>query len=316
MRPGSDRTYRASQAKKPRPGPAEGHRAPERLALAHHDVRADPPGRFEHAQQDGVRPRPRGAPLRRERRRRAPRRSSSVPKKSATRREARPAGPRRPTRATRAAARSVVPARASTSTDSTRMTPAPAYVRSVASHSGCTAPDTSTRERFVTRAAIRRGFHERGRAVVHRRVRDVHARELADHRLVLVDVLQRPLRDLGLVGRVGREELRPAQHVIDDRGHVVVVAPRPRERDQTGRRRVGVGQRAQTRGRLHLRQPLGKGQRLVEEHAARNGLEQLVDVRDADSAKHGFALFAAHGCVAHPAVRPRWRRRTRTRRSS
>ena len=46
-------------------------------------------------------------------------------------------------------------------------------------------------------------FGHRGRAVIHRRVGDVHACQLTDERLKLKYCLQRALRNLRLVRRVG-----------------------------------------------------------------------------------------------------------------
>ena len=46
-----------------------------------------------------------------------------------------------------------------------------------------------------------------GGAVVHRRVGDIHAGQLADHRLKLEDGLQRALGNLRLIRGVSREEL-------------------------------------------------------------------------------------------------------------
>ena len=71
------------------------------------------------------------------------------------------------------------------------------------------------------------GHHQRlgsaGRAVVHRGVGDVHAGELADHRLEFEDGLQRSLRDLRLIGRVGGEQLAARDERVDDDGPVVRV---------------------------------------------------------------------------------------------
>ena len=69
------------------------------------------------------------------------------------------------------------------------------------------------------------------RAVVARRVRDVHAGQLADRGLVLEDRLQHALAHLGLVRRVRGQELAALQHRVDDRGHVVVVDARAEEAD-------------------------------------------------------------------------------------
>ena len=70
--------------------------------------------------------------------------------------------------------------------------------------------------------------------VVHRGVGDVHTGQRADHRLVLVDRLQRALAHFGLVRGVGGEELRFRDHMVDDTRHVVVVAARSHEADELG----------------------------------------------------------------------------------
>ena len=46
-------------------------------------------------------------------------------------------------------------------------------------------------------------------------------------------------------------------------------------------------------GELHLMTALGKVEVATQPRASRVRLEQLVDVGNADSAKHGFALFSS-----------------------
>ena len=61
-------------------------------------------------------------------------------------------------------------------------------------------------------------LRQRRRAVVKRGVRDVEAGEQRDHALKLVGRLERALAGFGLVGRIGRVEVRPRNHLVDDRG--------------------------------------------------------------------------------------------------
>ena len=90
---------------------------------------------------------------------------------------------------------------------------------------------TGRADRQVGGRGDRRGpFVERG-------VRDRQAGQLRHRGLELEHRLQPALGDLGLVGRVGRQELRAADDRVDDRGHVVVVHPGAEEADL----RVGVG---------------------------------------------------------------------------
>ena len=75
-----------------------------------------------------------------------------------------------------------------------------------------------------------------GRAVIHGGVRHIHAGERRHLRLELEQVLQRPLRDLRLVGRVARQELRALDQMIDGRRNMVLVgACADEERHRGGR---------------------------------------------------------------------------------
>ena len=75
------------------------------------------------------------------------------------------------------------------------------------------------------------GGGERGRALVHARVGDRQAGQLADRGLVLEHHLQPALGDLRLVGRVGRQELGAGQDRVDQARDVVVVHPGAEEAD-------------------------------------------------------------------------------------
>jgi hypothetical protein len=67
------------------------------------------------------------------------------------------------------------------------------------------------------------------RPVVAGGIGDVHARQLANSGLVLEDRLQHALAELGLVRRVGGQELPALEDGVDDRRHVVVVHPGAQE---------------------------------------------------------------------------------------
>ena len=68
-------------------------------------------------------------------------------------------------------------------------------------------------------------------AVVQAGVRDVHAGQLGDQRLVFEDDLQVALAGLGLIRRVRRVELAARGDRIDDGGDEVVVAAAAEEAD-------------------------------------------------------------------------------------
>ena len=110
-----------------------------------------------------------------------------------------------PSAACRTSSGSVVPPRCGTSTTSS---PKPgAYVFTTWRTCGFVASVTTI---FVLPGRVLRdvaGVGGDGRAVVARRVRDVHAGELADRGLVLEDRLEDALAHLGLVRRVRGQEL-------------------------------------------------------------------------------------------------------------
>ena len=92
--------------------------------------------------------------------------------------------------------------------------------------------------------------------------------------------------DLGLVGRVGRQELRALGDRVDDRRHVVVVHP---SAEETGLRlRVGVarGERREKLVDLGLALAVGQIERAVEPDRLGNLLEQIADRIDPDLGEH------------------------------
>ena len=126
-----------------------------------------------------------------------------------------------------------------------------------------------------------------GRAVVAGGVRDVHPGQLADRGLVLEDRLQDALAHLGLVRRVGRQELAALR------------APRRRPPARSGRRCPRRGTRARApcatfRAASSSRcatSSCSDSARLevelaVEAHARRDVPEELVDRVDADRREH------------------------------
>ena len=88
----------------------------------------------------------------------------------------------------------------------------------------------------AARAAGDAHGHEHGlgrgaAAVVEARIRIVHARQLADERLILEQGLEVALADFRLIGRVGSDEFAPRGDIIDDRRDEMVVASAAEEAD-------------------------------------------------------------------------------------
>ena len=144
------------------------------------------------------------------------------------------------------------------------------------------------------------GFGGARRAVIHRGVGHLHGRQQRHLGLELEEVLQSALRDLGLVRRVGRQELAALDHVVDGRRHVMAIGPgADEERRRRGRhvlRRIGL------EGALDLELALVIGQAGdlgAEPRRGRHVAEQLVDRFGADLGQHLAAVGIGEGKVAH-----------------
>jgi hypothetical protein len=95
-------------------------------------------------------------------------------------------------------------------------------------------------------------FGEGGGPVVVRGVDHLDAEEGGGHALVLEDGLEGPLGNLGLVGRVGGEELAPRGEGGHDGGDEVVVGSGAEEPGRGRGREILRGQRLDLAHRLHL----------------------------------------------------------------
>ena len=141
------------------------------------------------------------------------------------------------------------------------------------------------------------GSHGRG-TLVEGRVGNRQAGELRHRGLELEHHLQAALGDLGLVRGVRRQELRPARDRIDDRGHVVVIHPGA-EKARLG---LGVGvPRSQCREPVvHLGLGLSVRQleRAAEAESLGDVLEEVVDRADADRFEHRAAVLVGGGRIA------------------
>jgi hypothetical protein len=147
------------------------------------------------------------------------------------------------------------------------------------------------------------GVGRDGGAVVAGRVGDVHAGELTDRGLVLEDRLQDALAHLGLVRRVGREELAACEDGVDDCRHIVVVHARAEERELRAGVDVARRELLEMGDELRFRKRRLERERPAEAHAGRDLLEELVDRRDTDGGQHLVAVARREREVAHCAAR-------------
>ena len=131
-------------------------------------------------------------------------------------------------------------------------------------------------------------FGRRRRTVIHGGVRDFHAGQLADHRLKFEDRLQRALRNLRLIGRVGGEKFAARnQRINNDRAVVKVGA---------GAQKTGVSVAVLARALAeevddfrfrHLARNLEVAGQAV---FGGNRRKQIVDRAQANGFQHGFAV--------------------------
>ncbi len=126
-----------------------------------------------------------------------------------------------------------------------------------------------------------------GRLVEHRRVRDRHAGEVADHRLEVDQRLEPALRDLGLVRRVRRVPGRVLEHVAQDDARrvraVVALADEALQDPVLRRDAAQLGERlglAERRRQAHRRRARDRCRHeRVDQRAPRRGADHRQHVR-------------------------------------
>ena len=145
--------------------------------------------------------------------------------------------------------------------------------------------------------AHRHGFSRRRRFIEQRGVGDGQAGQVAHHRLEVDERLQPPLRDLGLIGGIGRVPTGVLEHVAqDDRRSDGVVVAHP---DHGTVDRVPLRDRAQTLDDLHLGQAVSDRQGILETDSRRDrGSHELVDRLVPECLDHVENLLGAWPDVA------------------
>ncbi len=139
-----------------------------------------------------------------------------------------------------------------------------------------------------------------GRAVIERGIRHLHAGQQRHLGLEFEQHLQRALRDLRLIGRVGGEKFRTLDQVIDRAGHMMLVGARAAEERHRACRHIAGRQFRQRT--LHLHLALGFRQiegRQRHHRLARHIPEQRVDIGRADLGQHGAAIVRGQRQVTH-----------------
>ena len=126
----------------------------------------------------------------------------------------------------------------------------------------------------------------------------IHAREGADHALILEDGLQRALADLRLVGGVGGVELRATDDVADHAGREVVVSPRAQETGIVVEIGVLLAHGPQFAQDLQLGQGRGKLKPRIA-HALWHVQEEVADGLHPDLGQHRCSVGLSVGDVGH-----------------
>ena len=152
-----------------------------------------------------------------------------------------------------------------------------------------------------------------GRAVVVRGVGNVHAGQLADHRLEFKRALQHTLADLRLIGGVAGDKLFAGGDGFDDRRDEVAVGACAAKNGLEDLVLFGHG--GDGLAHLKLAQALGDVQPAApQEHFLRDGLVQPFQAVDPDGGEHFFPFRSRGGNVrAHvsPPARNALRKRRR-----
>jgi hypothetical protein len=136
-----------------------------------------------------------------------------------------------------------------------------------------------------------------GRFVEQRCIGDLHPRQVGHHRLKIEERFEAPLRDLGLIGRVGRVPTRVLEDVAENDARcdrVVVAVADERAGDLIARR-----DRAELLEEVVLALALREVQRRLEPDARRDRfVHQRVERRRADGLEHVGRFFRVWSDVA------------------
>ncbi len=135
------------------------------------------------------------------------------------------------------------------------------------------------------------------RAIIHRGIRQVHAGEFRNHRLELEDGLQRALRKLRLIRRVGGQKFAALHQRIDHHRPVMEVSP--------GAEKTGVTFAVffcallEPVDDFRLRHLARNSEIARQTKFGRNGRKKLVHGADPDRLEHGSAIRGRLRQISH-----------------
>ncbi len=141
------------------------------------------------------------------------------------------------------------------------------------------------------------GLGHARRPVIHRRIRNLHPRQLADHRLELEQRLQRPLRNLRLIRCITRQKLAARYHRINKHWPIVPVSPRAQKARIA--RSILLGKRLEVLDHLLLAMLPRNIQITRQPVLGRNRGKQIVNRRNAYLGEHLRAVRRGLRQIAH-----------------
>jgi hypothetical protein len=133
---------------------------------------------------------------------------------------------------------------------------------------------------------------QRRRPVIERGVGHLHPGELTDQGLELEDDLQGALRDFGLVGGVGGEELGPRQDGIDHARIDVAIDPGPQKRRNALGGEIGQRHGLKLRPDRVLIAAVVHGQP-VDADVGRNRRKELIDGLESELGEYSSTILVA-----------------------
>ncbi len=136
-------------------------------------------------------------------------------------------------------------------------------------------------------------------AVVHGGVRHLHAGDERHLGLKLEEILQRALRHLGLIGRVGGEELAALDEMVDARRDVVAVGAGAEKGRHGGSPHIAAGEGLEGALDLELAHVGRQRRRRLEQHLLRHVAVEALERGSADRLEHDAAIRFREGEIAH-----------------
>ena len=137
------------------------------------------------------------------------------------------------------------------------------------------------------------------RTVIHGGVRHIHTGDHRHHGLELEKILQRTLRDLRLIRRVGGQELRALDQMIDRSRNMMTIGARPGEEGYGTGGNILPCHAAENALHLQFAFPARQIDKPLAARAIRHVAEQVVDTFHANHAEHFSPVGFGQRQISH-----------------